>query len=157
MKEIWKSVVGHEGAYQVSNKGRVRSLDHVTHYNCRWGSLTSRHFKGRVLKPGKCRDYLIVNLSGWGTTAVHLLVAKAHVAGEAPGKEVNHIDGIKAHCWATNLEWLTKKENLDHAVDLGLNSQAIKVVCPLNGQIFKSIARAERIYGKCAREWERLL
>ena len=50
MEEIWKDIKGYEGLYQVSNMGRVRSLDRdiVTTYR---GTVHTRHYKGRIIKP----------------------------------------------------------------------------------------------------------
>ena len=59
MEEVWKDVVGYEGLYEVSNLGRVRSLDrYVAHYNA--GTALR---KGRMLKPAFDGHYLSIGLS----------------------------------------------------------------------------------------------
>lgn len=143
--EEWRDVPGYEGRYQVSDAGRVRSVDRMVRSVDKIGVEHLRFAAGRILRPGKCRDYFIVNLSGYGTIAVHILVARAWVAGWVDGLEVNHKDGVKANCAAANLEWVTHKDNLEHAVSFGLNTQAIKVRCPDTGNVYESIARAARL------------
>lgn len=70
MEEVWKDVVGYEGKYQISNKGRVKSLPKMC--GVRWDS-------GRILKPFTNKDgYLIATLSNNNTMKhfqVHRLVA----------------------------------------------------------------------------------
>lgn len=160
MTEQWKDVPGYEGRYQVSDMGRVRSVDRLVRFVDKSGVERQRRARGQILRPGKCRDYLIVNLSGDGTIAVHILVARAWVPGWVEGLEVNHKDGIKANCVANNLEWVTKRENQEHAVTLGLRSQAVKVRCPDTGTIYESIARAARLTQSDAMRisstWERI-
>ena len=59
--EEWKDIVGYEGLYQVSNKGRIRSLSHLARNNVNNGK---RMTKGRVLTPYSLPSgYLIVKLS----------------------------------------------------------------------------------------------
>ena len=45
MKELWKDIKGYEGCYQVSNLGRIKSLDRMT--NNQYGEY---FMKGRILK-----------------------------------------------------------------------------------------------------------
>ncbi|ASX26109.1 hypothetical protein BA171_03090 [Candidatus Hamiltonella defensa (Bemisia tabaci)] len=104
-------------------------------------------------------DTLIVNVFPYGTIAIHRLVAFAFVKGYRPGFEVNHIDGIKVNNNAHNLEWVShsQNQNQNHAVSIGLKSQAIKVKNPYTGQIFPSIrqaARTCRVAHRTASKWK---
>lgn len=157
--ETWKDILGYEGRYQVSDEGRVRSIDRAVRGVSKAGREYQRKVRGAILRPGNCRGYLIVNLHPAGTIAVHLLVARAFVAGFAPGLEVNHKDGNKKHNAATNLEWVTHQENQAHAVATGLNSQALPVIHPETGHVFPSIAQAAQHAGcrhrTIAKEWAR--
>lgn len=96
--EIWKTISGYEGIYEVSNLGRVRSLNRY--------DLLGRFRPGVVLKPqfdGK-NNYLHVNLNGKSVN-VHRLVAKTFIDNPHNYKEVNHIDEDKTNNCASNLEW----------------------------------------------------
>jgi hypothetical protein len=157
--ENWKDIPGYEGRYQVSDQGRVRSLDHRVRCTDKRGVERTRVSPGRVLRPGLCREYRIVNLAGAGTVAVHLLVARSWVEGYEVGLEVNHKDGVKANCSAGNLEWVSKTANQNHAVDLQLNTQAVRVRDPATGRVWPSIARAAKETGiskpRITATWER--
>ena len=124
-EEVWKDIEGYEGLYQVSNMGRVRSLDHYVIHASKNGSIANHFFKGRQIKPHyDGRDnYLQFGLCKDGETKQHLvhrLVAKAFLAPPIGKNEVNHIDGDKTNNKVNNLEWATKKENLQHALKTGL-------------------------------------
>lgn len=117
MEEIWKDIQGFEGKYQVSNMGRVRSLDMTVHNpgrNCDYFQ------KGRILVPYQERNgYLRVTLiNGDRSTkqkiSIHRIVAIAFVCGYAEGLEVNHIDEVRTNNRADNLEWVTPRENINH-------------------------------------------
>lgn len=113
--EIWKSVVGYEGFYEVSNMGRVRSLD-------RKNSRGSR-VKGRYLKYKKTsRGYLSLQLCG-KDCLIHRLVAKAFIPNPENKPQVNHIDGNKENNCIENLEWCTSSENNKHRYSSGLHNQ----------------------------------
>lgn len=159
MMETWKDIPGFEGRYQVSDQGRVRSIDRTARAVSKAGREYQRKARGTVLRPGGRRGYLIVNLYPAGTIAVHLLVARAFVEGFVGGLEVNHKDGDKKNNAVTNLEWVTRRGNLAHAVATGLNSQAMAVIDPQTGQVFPSITQAARHAGRrhrtIAREWAR--
>lgn len=115
MEEIWKDVQGFEGLYQVSNMGRVRSLD-------RWTlNERSRFIKGRMLNPymNKYKGYLRISLSDGHRNRkhyeVHRLVALHFVPGYKEGLVVNHINEIKTDNRAENLEWCTYQYNLNYS------------------------------------------
>lgn len=120
--EIWRSVAGYESLYEVSNMGRVRSLDTVqTRSNGR--CICDFRIKGKILKPfrtGKNGGYDTVQLSGRENRKVHRLVAEAFLENPLGLPEVNHKDGDKRNNSVENLEWVTGQENIEHAVRLGL-------------------------------------
>ena len=84
MTEIWKDIEGYEGKYQVSNLGRVRSLDQMLSYASRWGTIAYRPTKGKVLTQRTISGgYKGVLIKVQGKTAmklVHRLVANAFVS-----------------------------------------------------------------------------
>jgi hypothetical protein len=119
MEEIWKEVLGYEGLYEVSNLGRVRSVDRYVNS----GGLNSEDRlslkKGKILNcsPTK-RGYTRVSLSKESKTQqimIHRLVAIAFLDA-IPGKtNVNHINGIKEDNRVCNLEFVNQRENVLHA------------------------------------------
>jgi len=112
-RERWRPVVGYEGLYEVSDQGRVRSLDRQA--RVRGGGL--RAHLGRVLRP-YCNPYPLVVLSRGGahkTCKVPRLVAEAFIPNPDCRREVNHIDCDPLNNRASNLEWATALENTRHA------------------------------------------
>ena len=110
MSEEWRDVVGYEGLYQVSDQGRVKSLERK---NSSGGTI-----KERILKPRINRDgYLRLNLYAGGkqkTLAVHRLVCQAFHENTSTKPQINHINEIKTDNRACNLEWCTRIENCNH-------------------------------------------
>ena len=156
--EVWRDVAGFEGRYQVRDQGRVRSLPRVVPSKSRWGCTGPRNMPGKVLAPGNCRGYLIVNVHTKGTIAVHLLVARTFLECNIPDAQVNHIDGVKTNNALSNLEWVTRTDNQLHAVATGLKTQAVRVKCPRTGRIFPSIsqaAKASRVAHRDVAKWAR--
>lgn len=114
MSEEWRDVVGYEGLYQVSDQGRVKSLERkVRHW--RGGE---RIQKERILKQNAVYGgYLIVRLSDGGkskTLKVHRLVCEAFHDNPDNKSDVNHINEDKTDNRSCNLEWCTRKENCNH-------------------------------------------
>lgn len=119
--ETWKDIPNFGGSYQVSNTGLVRSVDRVVTYK---NGRKCKH-KGRVLKPGiSHRGYervVLCNDNRLTNKTVHRLVLEAfkpHV--NMSDLDVNHIDGNKLNNHLINLEWLTRRDNILHAQDIGL-------------------------------------
>ena len=108
--EIWKDIEGYEGIYQISNTGKVRSLDRKV-YN---------HFqKGKELKPhNNGHSYLNVGLYKEGKNEkhayIHILVAKAFIPNPNNYTQVNHKDFDKTNNCVENLEWVSPQQNMAH-------------------------------------------
>ena len=166
MEEIWKDIKGFEGRYQVSNLGRVRSLDWPGH-------------KGRILKQklGKRWGYYILNLAhadGYiKTVSVHRLVAMAFIPNPDNLPEVNHKDENKLNNTVylntdgsidinrTNLEWCTGLYNIRYGtrgerVNKLVNEPRMRAVRQYNfdGELintYPSIAEASKAIGVSTR------
>lgn len=133
--EKWNTIIGFEGLYWVSNRGRIKSF-----YT---GKILIQHGSGRN------REYLKVNLYKDGQSynkQVHVLVAVAFISNPENKPEVNHIDGNKLNNNDWNLEWVTGFENMDHAFKTGL----------INGK--NKRREVNQIYkGQVVREYETIL
>lgn len=109
--EIWRPVKGYEPLYEVSDSGRVRR------FSPGQGTAAS------VLKTLRRPDgYLSVSLCSGGAARkhlVHVLVAEAFLGNRPLGHEVNHKDFNRANCHRSNLEWVTRSENLLHKTRIG--------------------------------------
>lgn len=120
MNEIWKNIKGYGNYYQVSNKGRVKSVDRFVPHG--------RH--GKVFRKGKIRKAIItkhgyhqVSLKYNGKTStqlIHRLMALAFLDNPENYPCVNHKDGDKANNILSNIEWCTYSENITHAISTGL-------------------------------------
>ena len=111
-KETWKPVVGYEGLYEVSSKGKVRGLK-----------------TGRILKPFYTKGYAMVNLTSTSNDRtkklVHRLVAQAFIPNLKNLSDVNHKDELKTNNNLDNLEWIRHKDNLNYGTS---NERAAKSI-----------------------------
>ena len=107
MKEIWKAIKDYEGKYEVSNLGRVKSLERTSRLN--------RKIKERILAPREhTGGYLRVQLSR-KDFYIHRLVAETFIPNPENKPMVNHKDGNKHNNCVDNLELVTHSENEKHA------------------------------------------
>lgn len=118
--EEWRSINGYEGLYEVSNLGRIRSLDrYVSH---------SKNSDYKVLRRGKIladadngSGYRYISLIKDGTKKnyyVHRLVADAFLERETGQTEIDHKDHNRANNRASNLQWITHRENIQRSAHL---------------------------------------
>lgn len=149
MEEKWKDILGYEGLYQISNLGRVKSLERTDSLN--------RIVEEKILKPRKDKGgYLMVNLSKDGklkTFKVHRLVALHFLPNPNNYTEVNHIDENKENNAVSNLEWCDRKYNINYGTALkrSAEKQSKQVIqYDLEGNEiarFPSTIEIERQYG----------
>ena len=112
--ERWLPVVGWEGLYEVSDQGRVRSLDRRLQRDA-MGRV--RSWRGRILKPSVVGVYPYVNLCNGPrefrkSRTVHSLVAEAFLGPRPKGMEVRHLNGNYWDPCVTNLAYGTHAENM---------------------------------------------
>ena len=134
--ERWKPVNGHEGIYEVSSHGRVRSLDRtVTHSD---GHV--RRYKGKVLSaPLNPDGHPVVCLYIQRKSKVHTvhsLVAETFIGTRPEGMEVCHGDGNHTNNHVDNLRYGTRSENMLDRVRHGTHTNAAKTHCPLGHELF---------------------
>lgn len=125
MQEIWKDIPDYSGYYQASNLGRIKSLTFQNNL------LNKKISREKILKPKVSKDKCLrVNLWKDGkhrTYLVHRLIATTFLENLINTRmTVNHKDGNRMNNNINNLEWVSLKENIQHAFRSGLQNQ-IKV------------------------------
>ena len=137
MEEIWCPIKGYEGQYEVSDKGRVRSL---------------KFGKERILKPVSDKDgYLQVGLWKNGENKmckVHRLVAQAFIPNPQNLPEVNHKDEDKTNNFVHNLEWCDRKYNNNYGTHIQRMAEKMT-----NGKLSKPVLQYTKS-GEFVREWK---
>lgn len=121
MLEVWKDIPNYEGLYQISNLGNVKSLCFGAR-NIRKSNIVKLlhqspnnlgYHKVELYKDGKSKMFY-----------VHRLVAISFIPNPDNKPQINHKDGNKDNNTVDNLEWVTSKENLHHAVETGLRRRS---------------------------------
>ena len=146
MEEIWKDVVGYEGLYQVSNLGRIKSLERVKSFG--------RIYQEKIMSPGKNgTGYLYVVLykdRKHKTFRLHRLILKTF--NPVDGMEhldANHIDENKENCRLDNLCWMSRKQNLNWGShnERMAKTQSKAIYCVELDKVFQGIRPAARELG----------
>ena len=135
--EVWKDILGYEGHYQVSDKGRVKSL---------------KQGKEKILKPRKDKDgYLYVCLCKNGevkTCKIHRLVGQSFIPNPNNLPEINHRDEVKTNNSVENLEWCSSKYNMNYGTRVQRQSKKLT-----NGKLSKPVLQYTKD-GKFIQEWK---
>ena len=137
--ETWKEIAGYEGIYEVSDMGRVKSLN----YN--------HTGTEKILKPWKThRGYLQVGLSKDGKvkhTLVHRLVADSFIPNPNNLETINHKDEVKTNNVASNLEWMSRADNVAYSQPQW-EKRSVQMFNKSTGELlatFPSLMEAERV------------
>lgn len=131
--EIWKDIKGFEGRYQVSNMGRVKSLNY------------RRTGNSKIMRTSNDgRGYRCVALDG-KTVKVHKLVGLTFVDGYKKGLVINHLNEKRYDNRACNLEWTTFRRNLNYSLNIhGTNKIGKQVVQKDGKQRYLAIYRSAK-------------
>ncbi|SKF61468.1 NUMOD4 motif [Mycobacteroides abscessus subsp. abscessus] len=128
ISEAWKPIAGYEGWYEVSNRGRVRSLDRTV--IGRWGPYLVR---GRTLAPpARESGHLSVGLYKNGPSRrhlVHRLVLEAFVGPAPEGMVTCHNNGDPSDNRIENLRWDTQSANQFDSVRHGTHAMVSRATC----------------------------
>lgn len=115
--EEWRDVVGYEGLYQVSNMGRVKSLERQSSTFCQKGTMCTYSVNEKICKQHTVGGYLMVHLSNNNKkklVRVHRLVAMSFMPNPNNYPQINHINENKTDNTLGNIEWCTCKQNNNH-------------------------------------------
>lgn len=141
---MWKDIKDYEGLYQVSTDGRVQRI----YKNGKTKELKNRvgvYYSVSLCKKGIKKSY-----------NVHRLVAETFLDQPDGKNEVNHIDGNKYNNNLSNLEWVSQKENLIHAMEIlnhfpwGKAPRKVKCLDKETGELireFNSLSDASKSVG----------
>lgn len=150
-EEHWKPVKGYEGQYEVSDKGRVRSIDRYIPYQK--NPSKKAHIKGKMKKPFVAHDgYLRVALSKNGKSKkffVHRLVLEAFSPNPDPEHltQINHKNEITNDNRVENLEWCTQTYNNNYGNRIEKQAQSL-----VNGKKAKKVGQYD-LDGNLIRIW----
>lgn len=137
MEEIWKTIDGYEGYYEISSLGRLRSCDRTIEQG-----RNILRLKGRLMKPHICSTtgYYMTMLSKSGISKrfpLHRLIAKAFVPNPENKPLVDHINGNRTDNRIRNLRWCTNKENLTFPI-----ASENRILCKQN--VSKKVAQLDK-------------
>lgn len=139
MEEIWKDIPGFEGLYQVSNFGRIKSLNYRKtgkEHILKFGKNPKGYSRTTLFKNGETRYYL-----------THRLVAQAFIPNPDNLPEINHKNEIKTDNRVENLEWCTNQYNINYGTRNKRRSETLT-----NGACSKPVAQYT-IDGEFIKEW----
>lgn len=141
IEEIWRDIKGFENKYQISNYGRVKSL-------VRNKRLNNQIRKTTISNEGY-EKIVLTNKKYTKTFYIHRLVAETFIPNPKKLKEVNHKDEIKTNNYVENLEWCTRKYNINYGKRNNKSSNTLKENNYNSKQIFQY-----DLNGKLIKKWK---
>ena len=157
--EIWKDIENFEGLYQISNLGRVKSVDRTVHIiDPKKNREYDKHFPECIKATSlDTKGYVIVTLKKNGKNSryrIHRLVAKAFISNPNNYLYVNHKDENKENNCVDNLEWCTSDYNNSYGTRLKRISEKRKGISTHNsikvevlGIVYDSLTKAGKALG----------
>lgn len=145
-KQYWRDIPNYEGKYQVSNTGRVRSLNY------------GRTGKIKVLKQGtKDNGYKVVVIYKNGKRKkylVHRLVAQAFIPNPNNYPIINHKDENKTNNAVWNLEWCTYEYNVNYGnckqkIKEAKSDNVLYINTQHQTQLKEQLHKIQQIYSNC--------
>lgn len=117
VNEKWLPILGYEGLYEVSDLGRVRSVDRRVAYKTTGGTMLRRGQLIEGVPDKKGYRHLVLCKNGKQRTVfTSRLVAQTFVPNPSNFPDVHHKDFNKSNNSANNLEWVTHQQNIGHSV-----------------------------------------
>ena len=146
----WLPIKNFENMYEVSDTGLVRSIDRV----ClgKDGNIYPCKGKIKATAPNKNVQYMQVELYKNNVSYhryVHRLVAEAFIPNPDNLPEVNHIDGNRQNNVVSNLEWVTRTGNVEHAIRTGLKKYSNRISEEEFLKVLDRVINGESYYTIC--------
>lgn len=159
MSEEWRAIPGHEGLYEVSSIGRVRSLDRTIMRRSRHpgGAMYPARLSGKVLKPRtNNKGYHYVALGARGEYTIHRMMLRAFVGPCPDGMVACHYNDVPADNRLENLRWDTKSANRFDSVRNGGHYQARQTHCKRDHEFTPENTRVNASGSRDCRACDRL-
>lgn len=134
--EEWRKIEGTDGRYEVSNTGKVRSLNYKN-------SGRTQELKPAPDPKGYMKTMLIYGGKN-KTVKIHRLVAEAFIPNPERKPQVNHINGDKTNNAVENLEWITNIDNAHHAIANGMFENSYRATSKANEMRKQAIVAIDR-------------
>lgn len=151
--EVWKSINGYNGLYEISSIGRVKSVERFVEVTSKLGKKYARHLKEKILDATKDRwGYLYVSLSKNGLEEkrkIHQLVAEAFIPNPYGYDDIHHINHDKTNNRIENLMWMNGNEHNAMHMKESLSKRIDQIDC-ITGEVlhqWESAMDAKRALG----------
>lgn len=157
LKEEWRPIKEYEGRYEVSNFGRIKSVERIIVYP----SGKKQPHKEKIMRPQivsprqsakrksitKYQRIMLCKNGKYKGFLIHRLVAEAFIPNPENKPEVNHIDGCGLHNHVKNLEWTSSTENKTHSYNILYQGNIKPVSCIETGEEYPSLTSAAKELG----------